>query len=311
MELAPVTANLKLSATPTARRRSPAASESFRRTLEQARPVDALQSLAKRLHTVRSGETLSGICRDELLRLGLSATRSAIYDAVEKVAEANGLDDPDLILAGQELDLSALAPAAGGPVTASLPGAPLEMSTAALISGAARVAELARRSSELTGAVSSLLNAAVPITSRPQEPAAGPPPGLLSAPARISSGFGLRKDPFSGKLRRHDGVDLAAPAGTTIYPLRAGVVTFSGSQRGYGKMVVVRHADGLETVYAHNSKNAVKRGQLVTASTPLGEVGETGRATGPHLHFEARRAGRAINPMPLLSDGSVEVAQVF
>lgn len=122
----------------------------------------------------------------------------------------------------------------------------------------------------------------------------------LHDPARITSGFGMRRDPFTGRPAFHKGVDLAAKPGTHIYPIADGVVKFSGWQGGYGRVVIVEHADGLESVYAHNSDNLVTPGQTVRADMPIAKVGSTGRSTGPHLHFEVRRDGRAVDPMPHL-----------
>jgi len=122
----------------------------------------------------------------------------------------------------------------------------------------------------------------------------------LHDPARVTSGFGMRRDPFTGRPAFHKGVDLAAKPGTHIYPIADGVVKFSGWQGGYGRVVIVEHADGLESVYAHNTDNLVTPGQTVRADMPIAKVGSTGRSTGPHLHFEVRRDGRAVDPMPHL-----------
>jgi murein DD-endopeptidase MepM/ murein hydrolase activator NlpD len=113
---------------------------------------------------------------------------------------------------------------------------------------------------------------------------------------RVSSAFGLRKDPFTGAAKLHHGIDIAAPEGTSIHPVRGGEVTFSGSQQGYGNVVVVDHGDGFVTKYAHNRANRVAAGDRVETDTVIAEVGSTGRSTGPHLHFEARYEGKKIHP---------------
>lgn len=133
----------------------------------------------------------------------------------------------------------------------------------------------------------------------------------IREPARMSSGYGMRRDPFTGRPAFHKGVDLAAKTGTEIFPVDTGVVKFSGWQSGYGRIVVVEHADGIESVYAHNSNNLVAPGQIVSPDEPIAKVGSSGRSTGPHLHFEVRRDGRAIDPMPYLRGGigaSVQLA---
>jgi len=126
----------------------------------------------------------------------------------------------------------------------------------------------------------------------------------LVAPVRgqVTSGFGLREDPFDGSTRFHRGVDIAAPEGTPIHPAASGKVVFSGPRGGYGNMVIVEHEDGVRTCYGHCSRLLVAAGDEVSAGSTIALVGQTGRATGPHLHFEVRRQGEAVNPMAMLRD---------
>ncbi len=133
--------------------------------------------------------------------------------------------------------------------------------------------------------------------------------GVLAGKARISSEYGMRKDPFNGEMAFHDGIDLAVKRGTGITALKDGVVTFSGFKGGYGNTVIVRHEDGLETVYGHASRNHVREGEAVTAGTVLADVGSTGRSTGPHLHFEVRKDGKSVNPLPYLKDSNLRLAR--
>ena len=113
---------------------------------------------------------------------------------------------------------------------------------------------------------------------------------------RVSSAFGLRNDPFTGATRQHSGIDLAAPRGTSIEAVRGGTVQFAGTKGGYGNIVIIDHGDGLTTRYAHCDRLDVTEGDTVSAGTPIGTVGSTGRATGPHLHFEVRQDGNAVDP---------------
>jgi peptidoglycan hydrolase-like protein with peptidoglycan-binding domain len=113
--------------------------------------------------------------------------------------------------------------------------------------------------------------------------------------ARLGDPFGPRGDRF------HAGIDLIAPAGTPVYAARAGKVTFANWSDGYGFLVVVDHGDGERTLYAHLSQIDVRRGVLVGSGARLGLVGATGDATGPHLHFEVRIRGAAVNPLTGLS----------
>lgn len=113
---------------------------------------------------------------------------------------------------------------------------------------------------------------------------------------RLTSGFGARLDPFTGKARMHHGQDLAAAEGTPIRAAAAGTVRFAGVRGGYGNMVIVEHEDGTETRYAHCRDLGVKAGEVVAAGQSIASVGSTGRSTGAHLHFEVRQGGRAIDP---------------
>ena len=99
---------------------------------------------------------------------------------------------------------------------------------------------------------------------------------------------------------RHTGVDLKTKANDPIYAVGDGVVTMSKNYSGYGKCIIIKHADGTETLYAHNSKNYVKEGEKVKSGQKIALTGRTGRATTEHLHFEVRKNGKPVNPMPLL-----------
>lgn len=121
---------------------------------------------------------------------------------------------------------------------------------------------------------------------------------------RVSSGFGWRKDPFTGEDRFHAGMDLAAGEGTPVSACLDGRVIKAGYEGGYGNTVVLDHGHGLTTRYAHNRENLVAEGDWIKQGTILAEVGSTGRSTGPHLHFEVRRHGRTLDPRKFLDEGS-------
>ncbi len=121
--------------------------------------------------------------------------------------------------------------------------------------------------------------------------------------SRITSGFAMRFHPILRVWRAHDGIDLGAPTGTPVRTVGDGVVDFAGWQNGYGNVVHIRHTKDHVTVYAHLSKIHVKRGQRVSQGENIGLVGATGWATGPHLHFEFKVAGRQVNPMVLAKMG--------
>ncbi|MEM6817332.1 MAG: M23 family metallopeptidase [Pseudomonadota bacterium] len=113
----------------------------------------------------------------------------------------------------------------------------------------------------------------------------------------ISSHYGTRTDPFTGKQARHKGVDIAARAGAEIRSVASGVVTYSGNRYGYGMMVEIDHGDGYVTRYAHNAENHVSVGDEVQKGQIIGLMGSTGRATGPNLHFEVLKDGKNQNPV--------------
>ncbi len=118
--------------------------------------------------------------------------------------------------------------------------------------------------------------------------------------AWISSGFGLRTDPFTGHQERHEGVDLAADVGTPVMAAGGGIVTFAGFHHDFGNLVEIDHGDGIVTRYAHCSRLDVKEGEVVRRGQIIAAVGQTGHATGPHLHFEVRYKGVAKNPRKFL-----------
>jgi len=128
----------------------------------------------------------------------------------------------------------------------------------------------------------------------------GAPHFILPVAGRPSSGYGLRADPVHGNMINHPGFDLAARAGTEVAAAARGTVVHAGPAGTYGNLVTLRHDNGFETRYAHLSSVDVKIGDLVEAGTELGKVGSTGYSTGPHLHFEVRHDGKAIDPAPLL-----------
>lgn len=195
---------------------------------------------------VQRGDCLSQLCADRLRELGRPASHREILAAVQKVAQANHLADPNRIQAGQRLDLSALS---GGPGQSG---------------------------------------SAVPAIAQPT---------LADRSAVLTSSFGLRKDPFTGQVRQHNGVDLAAPSGTPVSACAAGSVTFSGWKPGYGNTVIIHHENGLDSLYGHLLHPLVQAGDQVAAHTQIASVGSNGRSTGPHLHFELRRNGKPLDPL--------------
>ncbi len=348
--------------------------DGFRAALESANARAASTESAS--HCVEQGDTLWEICRDALQDSGIAPVHAEVQAAIDRVAEANQLRDPDKLSVGQQLDLRAIMPEEheletppestaastlksmniprdlrladgrsfleGSALTTLIPVQAVEKYATSAQGGPAPVGILVASRTEELGLIpdsdvttaksvdaaqtSSLENQ--PITraslmamierllggsedsTKQASQETGPWSTLLrDDTARLSSSFGMRADPFTGLPEHHDGIDIAAPTGTEIYPYKAGQVVAAGWQPGYGRSVILRHRDGTETVYGHASKLLVRPGDLVTANDPIGQVGSTGRATGPHLHFEVRVEGQAVDPTPFLSNDTLQLAQ--
>ncbi|MBP9204770.1 MAG: peptidoglycan DD-metalloendopeptidase family protein [Kofleriaceae bacterium] len=152
---------------------------------------------------------------------------------------------------------------------------------------------------------------ATAVLHRGERPAPAPVPagfigsenGRLTVPAvgRLSSVFGTRHDPLTGDVSRHLGQDIAAPTGAPVVAAAAGTVVRAEAAGTYGNLIVVDHGDGMTTRYAHLSEISVEVGAKVEAGVAIGKVGSTGRSTGPHLHFEVRQDGTAVDPRPYLT----------
>jgi murein DD-endopeptidase MepM/ murein hydrolase activator NlpD len=116
----------------------------------------------------------------------------------------------------------------------------------------------------------------------------------------VSSNFGYRQDPFTGRKAYHEGVDIANRSGAAVKAIASGVVTYAGTKSGYGRLVEINHGSGYVTRYAHTRKILVAVGEKVEKGQEIALVGSSGRSTGPHLHFEILRNGKAINPKKYL-----------
>jgi murein DD-endopeptidase MepM/ murein hydrolase activator NlpD len=243
----------------------------YRQELSQSRAV-----LAKaRQDTVRHLNALA-------LRLGGMQAQVLRLNALGgRLIRMAGLDS-------HEFNFDAV-PAMGGPertaaVNASSPDVVKGMESLAV--------ELERSQARLTALESLLLDRKL---TAAVTPSAWPVDGSW-----ISSGFGVRMDPFTGHQSIHEGVDIAARFGNPIFATGDGIVSWAGDKTGYGLVVEVTHESGLATRYAHASSVLVKEGDLVKKGQEIARVGTTGRSTGPHLHFEVLRNGQAVNPAPWL-----------
>ncbi len=226
-------------------------------------------------HRVAPGETVFRIAR-------------AYGVTVEELTAVNGIKDPRSLSAGQEL----LIPTVASEEETEEPHLEPEVASAPERGGTAQrvgSAELPPRPR----------SSARPTGSRGRAGASRPEPatkGMLDWPLR-----GVLYGRFGKKGREpHDGIDLAAPAGTPVMTAQEGTVLYAGEQKGYGLIVIVQHPNTLITLYAHNRDLRVKTGQTVRRSQVIATVGESGRTSGPHLHFEVRVDGKPVDPVDYL-----------
>ena len=125
----------------------------------------------------------------------------------------------------------------------------------------------------------------------------------LTVTRRFTSGFGIRRDPITGRHASHYGIDFAAPWASPVTATGAGVVKFAGTRTGFGRTVEIDHGNGFFTRYAHLSRISVKRGQRVNLHAKVGELGSSGRVTGPHVHYEVHYRNRPLNPRRFIEAG--------
>jgi murein DD-endopeptidase MepM/ murein hydrolase activator NlpD len=242
------------------------------------------------VHVVKRGETIYRIAR------------AYAIDPAD-LMETNGISDPRTIAVGAELFVPGATREVEVP-PAAVPGDPAP--------AGAHVAAPGRGTPPPASTERGLAShaAAPPPDVGPSShtPAPHGAPPVPTAPASLVRGG---KDaalawPLKGVLygrygvragRRHDGIDIAAPEGTQVAAAAPGTVIFAGEQSGYGAIVILRHEHGLVTLYAHNSRLLVDEGDHVRRGDPIARVGQTGRTTGPHLHFEVRDGTRPRNPL--------------
>jgi murein DD-endopeptidase MepM/ murein hydrolase activator NlpD len=229
-------------------------------------------ALAGVVHVVKGGETIYRI------------SRAYGIDAAD-LMETNGVTDARAVAIGTELFVP------GAPAVVEIPPVGDEAPQAGLTPTATTAATASATTKPSTTTSRTSTAPATPVTlggPRTAPPLAWPLKGVLYGR------YGVREG------RRHDGIDIAAPEGTTVVAAADGTVIYAGEQAGYGWIVILKHDGGLVTVYAHNSKLLVRDGGRVRRGDPVAKVGQTGRTTGPHLHFEVRDGTRPKNPLLFL-----------
>ncbi len=215
------------------------------------------------------------------LRLGQMNAHVVRLDALgARLIQMAGLDDG-------EFDFTS-APALGGPEQLLGDADPLDLrGIMSSLNGLSH--QLQDRARQLDVLENFLLNRKLANEIRPD--------GRPVSSGYISSRFGERTDPFTGRRAFHQGVDFAGRKGSDVMAVGSGVVIWSGTRHGYGELVEINHGNGYVTRYAHNSLNLVSVGDTVKRGQVIARLGDTGRATGPNLHFEVLRDGRPVDPM--------------
>ena len=127
-------------------------------------------------------------------------------------------------------------------------------------------------------------------------------PTLIPTRGWITSYFGMRKSPYSGRLKMHEGIDVGGKRGAPIVAPADGIVTFVGKKPGFGVLVQLDHGYGVESIYAHTKVATVKKGQTIRRGVMIAKVGNTGYSTGPHLHYEIRVNGTPVDPLYYILD---------
>ena len=200
----------------------------------------------------------------------------------------------------------AAGPAVDSPETPEKVGAPALVGSAVETNAAPQVAAImvdakpeSPMASPLTEFDISDLDLLWPVETRTISSAWGPRVRMMTMVVRTPAGSRRVSKPYAGV---HKGIDLTAPLGHAVFAALDGRVSDVGRSRGLGNFVKISHGNGVETVYGHNSANLVRVGEMVQRGQIIARVGNTGHATGPHVHFEVRIDGRQVNPMPMLND---------
>ncbi len=250
----------------------------------EAQPSGPRETISDRTDRIFSKVTLSlkGIERDQMAHVWqLTSSAQRTSEAIRTIVERTGfvLPDPKTADAAATATVPAAGTAIGGPYVEPQKQDEFEQSLATLDSALVDLEETRDAARKL--------------------PLESPAPA-----SDVTSSFGNRLDPFLGRLALHAGIDFRAATGTRIRSTAAGTVTAAGPAGGYGNMIEIDHGNGVSTRYAHLAVIVVNVGDRVDADQVIAQSGSTGRSTGPHLHYEVRLNGQAVDPMRFLRAGT-------
>jgi len=242
----------------------------------------SLTSLAIKTYTVKKGDSLFGIAR----RFNIS---------IDTVISANALKNAYYLGIGTKLKI----PNISGVYYRVRKGDSLSSIASKYKTDINKIADINDLPSSVIHVGDVLFVPGGTLTSWERASALG---NLFKKPTtgRLTSRMGFRKDPFTGKRAYHAGIDIANRRGTPVYAAQSGVVVYTGYRGNYGRTIIIRHPQGYVTIYAHLDKIYVKRSQRVQQGNKIATIGNTGRSTGPHLHFEIHQYNKLLDPLKIL-----------
>lgn len=286
-------------------------SEQLAKTISESGGIGIADMIVAQV-TKRNAQPVKNHVTERALSVARDIKNDAAVSSPEKTSlesgkgtslDSNAIISETSMTAGKARATAAAVPLAG-PVTSS--PSPIESRTEIGATRPRRVHPVERNATvqnEAPARLAPRFNAAASAAVKSSRPGVAYVSFQSPLQGVVRSQFGMRRDPINGRMRLHQGIDIPAKRGTPIEAAAAGTVVFAGRNKGYGNMVMIEHADGRRTLYAHAQKLFVEAGDSVAAGQPIAAVGSTGHSTGPHLHFEVReRHNKPVNPLTALSN---------
>lgn len=247
--------------------------------------VNIADAISYQTYTVKSGDTISGIC----VKFGLKN--------ISTVIAVNNISNVRQLYAGQKLTI----PSADGTFHVVKKGENLSTLVEKYKISLETLLDVNELSSDELSVGQKIFIPGATLDAKTLRQAMGETFKIpIKAKFRWTSPYGARIDPIKGTKSYHKGTDMACPTGTPVYASLYGRVSFTGVSNIYGNYVIISHDNGYQTLYAHLSKILTKKGQWVEQGSKIGLVGNTGYSTGPHLHFSVYKNGKSINPMSVI-----------